>query len=37
MSLAELFATYGYYAVFLGTFIEGETVLLLDGDTAKQS
>ena len=34
MSLAELFATYGYYAVFLGTFIEGETVLLLGGIAA---
>lgn len=29
MSLVELIATYGYYAVFLGAFIEGETVLIL--------
>lgn len=29
MSLAALIAAYGYYAVFLGAFIEGETVLVL--------
>lgn len=34
MSLLELIATYGYYAVFLGAFIEGETVLILAGIAA---
>lgn len=34
MSLTALIATYGYYAVFLGAFIEGETVLLLGGIVA---
>ena len=34
MSLVELIATYGYYAVFLGAFIEGETVLILAGIAA---
>lgn len=34
MSLAELVATYGYFAVFLGAFIEGETVLVLGGIAA---
>jgi len=34
MSLTALIATYGYYAVFLGAFIEGETVLLLGGIAA---
>ena len=34
MSLTALIAAYGYYAVFLGTFIEGETVLVLGGIAA---
>lgn len=34
MSLANLITTYGYYAVFLGAFIEGETVLILGGIAA---
>lgn len=34
MSLPALIAAYGYYAVFLGTFIEGETVLVLGGIAA---
>lgn len=31
MPLAELIETYGYAAVFLGTFFEGETILVLAG------
>jgi len=34
MSLTALIAAYGYYAVFLGAFIEGETVLVLGGIAA---
>lgn len=34
MSLTALIAAYGYYAVFLGTFLEGETVLVLGGIAA---
>lgn len=34
MSLIALIAAYGYYAVFLGAFIEGETVLVLGGIAA---
>lgn len=34
MSLIALIAAYGYYAVFLGAFIEGETVLVLGGVAA---
>jgi membrane protein DedA with SNARE-associated domain len=31
MTLENLIITYGYLAVFIGTFLEGETVLLLGG------
>ncbi len=34
MSLKELIADYGYYAVFLGSLTEGETVLVLGGIAA---
>jgi membrane protein DedA with SNARE-associated domain len=34
MSLTALVAAYGYYAVFMGAFIEGETVLILGGIAA---
>lgn len=34
MSLKELIAAYGYYAVFLGSITEGETVLVLGGIAA---
>jgi len=34
MSLAELVSTYGYLAVLIGTFFEGETVLILGGVSA---
>lgn len=34
MSLTALIVAYGYYAVFLGAFIEGETVLVLGGIAA---
>lgn len=34
MSLAELTLSYGYLAVFLGTFLEGETVLVMAGFAA---
>jgi membrane protein DedA with SNARE-associated domain len=34
VSLAELVSTYGYLAVFAGTLLEGETILLLAGFTA---
>lgn len=34
MSLEELIATYGYVAVGIGTFLEGETVLILGGFAA---
>ena len=34
MSLAELVQDYGYYAVFLGTFLEGETILVMAGFAA---
>lgn len=32
--LADLLREYGYYAVFLGTFLEGETVLVMAGFAA---
>ena len=32
--LASLIQTYGYVAIILGTFLEGETVLILSGFTA---
>jgi membrane protein DedA with SNARE-associated domain len=31
MSLAELISTYGYAAIGIGTFLEGETILILGG------
>jgi membrane protein DedA with SNARE-associated domain len=34
MSLEELVSTYGYAAVAIGTFLEGETVLILGGLSA---
>lgn len=34
MTLAGLVQDYGYYAVFLGTFLEGETILVLAGFAA---
>ena len=34
MTLSSLIADYGYVAVFIGTFLEGETVLLLAGFAA---
>lgn len=36
MDFAALVATYGYWALFLGTFLEGETVLVLAGVAAHQ-
>lgn len=35
-SLAELLKQYGYLAVLLGTFLEGETILLMAGFAAHQ-
>jgi membrane protein DedA with SNARE-associated domain len=34
MSLEELISTYGYVAVGIGTFLEGETILILGGFAA---
>jgi membrane protein DedA with SNARE-associated domain len=34
MNLSTLIADYGYWAVFIGCFLEGETVLLLAGFAA---
>ena len=34
MNLTTLIADYGYWAVFIGCFLEGETVLLLAGFAA---
>lgn len=34
LSIASLIATYGYYALFLGTLLEGETVLVAAGYAA---
>lgn len=34
MSLEELISTYGYTAIAIGTFLEGETILLLGGFAA---
>ncbi len=36
MTLSEFVATFGYYAVFLGALLEGETVLILAGFAAHQ-
>jgi membrane protein DedA with SNARE-associated domain len=34
MSVAELLSSYGYFAVLLGTFLEGETILIMAGFAA---
>lgn len=34
MSLAALIQTYGYWAILVGTFLEGETILILGGFAA---
>ena len=34
MSLEELVANYGYLAIVIGTFLEGETILVLGGFAA---
>ena len=34
MSIAELLSHYGYLAVFVGTFLEGETILIMAGFAA---
>jgi len=34
MSLEELISTYGYAAIGIGTFLEGETILILVGFAA---
>lgn len=36
MSLHELIANYGYWAVLVGTFLEGETILVLGGLAASR-
>lgn len=36
MSLQELIANYGYWAVLVGTFLEGETILVLGGLAASR-
>lgn len=36
MSLEQLISTYGYAAIAIGTFLEGETVLVLGGFAAHQ-
>jgi membrane protein DedA with SNARE-associated domain len=36
MSLYELVSTYGYLAIGIGTFLEGETILILGGFAAHQ-
>ncbi len=36
MSLPQLLADYGYLAVFVGSFLEGETILVLAGFAAHQ-
>lgn len=36
MSLSEFVASFGYYAVFLGALLEGETILILAGFAAHQ-
>lgn len=35
MSLEYLIDTYGYPAILIGTFLEGETILVLGGIVAK--
>jgi membrane protein DedA with SNARE-associated domain len=36
MDLPSLIETYGYFAILIGTFLEGETVLVLGGFAAQQ-
>ncbi|MFZ1201027.1 MAG: hypothetical protein WAO07_12740 [Desulfobacterales bacterium] len=36
MDLKSLIENYGYVAIFIGTFLEGETVLVLAGLAAHQ-
>jgi membrane protein DedA with SNARE-associated domain len=36
MTIESLIQTYGYVAIFVGTFLEGETVLILSGLAAHQ-
>jgi membrane protein DedA with SNARE-associated domain len=36
MRLEDLISTYGYWAIFIGTFLEGETVLILGGFAASR-
>jgi membrane protein DedA with SNARE-associated domain len=36
MTIAELITTYGYAAILIGTFFEGETILILGGLAAHQ-
>lgn len=36
MDFESLLQTYGYYALFIGTFLEGETILVLAGFLAHQ-
>lgn len=36
MSLQTLIETYGYWALFIGTFLEGETIVVLAGFAAHQ-
>ncbi|MEK7730488.1 MAG: DedA family protein [Planctomycetota bacterium] len=36
MDFESLLQTYGYYALFIGTFLEGETILVLAGFLANQ-
>ncbi len=36
MTAEQLIITYGYLAVFIGTFLEGETILILGGFAAHQ-
>src|SRR3990172_7601511 len=36
MNIEALLQTYGYYALFIGTFLEGETIIVLAGFLANQ-
>ncbi len=36
MRLEDFISTYGYWAIFIGTFLEGETVLILGGFAASR-
>lgn len=37
MTLENLIGNYGYYALFIGTLLEGETIMLIAGFMAHQS